>query len=179
MQPIFTSTTPEWMSQFPDPSSEWDRHQNVLEGHKAPLKIAAFSPDSTHMVSLSEDGNMRVWSLDTSECIRETWIEGVPFGVDLAIAITTEPTWIYLKDRRKVYLWHGETAELIGQYASPPEERHEPCFSQCARYCAFMDTSNRVVLLRLRSGSPPERLTLDDSRLENDAREPENSSFLV
>ncbi|KAF5706586.1 vegetative incompatibility het-E-1 [Fusarium mundagurra] len=178
MQPIFTSSTPEWMSQFPDSSSEWDRHQNVLEGHEAPIVTAAFSPDSTYMVSLSEDGNMRVWRLDTSECIRETWIEGVPFGVNPTIAITTEPIWIYFKDDVKMYLWHGETAELVGQYPSFADRR-KPCFSQCAQYCAFMDTSNHVVLLKLKSGSAPERLSLDDSRLEHDAREKGNIPFFV
>ncbi|KAH7182382.1 uncharacterized protein B0J16DRAFT_321163 [Fusarium flagelliforme] len=179
MQPIFTSSTPEWMSQFPASSSGWDHHQNVLEGHEAPIEAAAFSSDSTHMVSLSKDGNMRVWRLDTSECIRETWIEGVPFGVLPTIAITTEPIWIYFKDQENMHLWHGETAELVGQYASFADQRHKPCFSQCARYCAFMDTSNHVVLLELKSGSPPERLSLDDSRLEHDAREGGNIPFFV
>ncbi|RFN52392.1 vegetative incompatibility protein het-e-1 [Fusarium flagelliforme] len=179
MQPIFTSSTPEWMSQFPASSSEWDLHQNVLEGHEAPIVTAAFSPDSTYMVSLSEDGNMRVWRLDTSECIRETWIEGVSFNILPTIAITTEPIWIYFKDQEEVYLWHGETAELIGQYASFADQRHKPCFSQCARYCAFMDTSNHVVLLKLKTGSPPERLSLDDSRLEHDARKKGDIPFFV
>ena len=179
MQSIFARSTPKWMSQFPDSSSGWDRHQNVLEGHEATILTAAFSSDSTYMVSLSEDGNMRVWRLDTSECIRETWIEGVPIGVAPTIAITSEPIWIHFKDDEKMYLWHGETAELVGQYASFADHRHKPCFSQCARYCAFMDTSNHVVLLKLKSGSPPERLSLDDSRLEHDAREEGDIPFFV
>lgn len=179
MQPIFTGSTPEWMSQFPDSSSGWDHHQNVLEGHEASILAAAFSPDSKYMVSLSKDGNMRVWRLDTSECIRETLIEGVPFHILPTISITTEPIWIYLKDQENIYLWHGETAELVGQYPSFADLRHEPCFSQCAQYCAFMDTSNHVVLLELKSGSPPERLNLDVSRLEHDARDPENTPFFV
>ena len=177
MQPVFTRSTPEWISQFPDLSSGWDRHQNVLEGHKAPIETTAFSPDSTYMVSLSTDGNMRVWRLDTSECIREMWIKGI--RLHPTIAITTEPMWICLKDYEEMYLWHGETAELVGQYPSFAKPQHEPCFSQCAQYCAFMDTSNHVVLLKLKSGSPPKRLRLDDSGMELDARDAGNIPFFV
>ncbi|RBR24677.1 uncharacterized protein FIESC28_02450 [Fusarium coffeatum] len=179
MQPIFANSTPEWISQLPDSLSEWDRHQNVLEGHEAPIIAAAFSPDSIYMVSLSEDGNMRVWRLDTSECIRETWIEDVPLVIHPTIAIATEPLWIYLKNQHNMYLWQGESAEMVGQYALLADLRHEPCFSQCARYCAFMDTSNRVVLLKLKSGSAPERLSLDDSRLEYDAHKFSNITLFV
>jgi len=42
-----------------------------------------------------------------------------------------------------------------------------------------MDTSNHVVLLKLKSGNPPERLSLDDSRLEHDARGKGNAPFFV
>ncbi|CAF3544080.1 unnamed protein product [Fusarium graminearum] len=165
LHPIFTKNRPAWILRLPVPSTNWDQHQHVLEGHKAAIIGGSFSPDNTHMASLSADGNLRVWRLDTGECIRELWIGEVSPHGGIPVTITDKPFLISTTIEQQLRLWSGETAELVGQYESLSLLPQRPQFSSCAQYCAFIDISNHVVVLHMKSISNLRHIVLQDSQL--------------
>ncbi|PCD24446.1 hypothetical protein FGRA07_11106 [Fusarium graminearum] len=165
LHPIFTKNRPAWILRLPVPSTNWDQHQHVLEGHKAAIIGGSFSPDNTHMASLSADGNLKVWRLDTSECIRELWIGEVSPHGGIPVTITDKPFLISTTIEQQLRLWSGETAELVGQYESLSLLPQRPQFSSCAQYCAFIDISNHVVVLHMKSISNLRHIVLQDSQL--------------
>ncbi|VTO88940.1 unnamed protein product [Fusarium graminearum] len=165
LHPIFTKNRPAWILRLPVPSTNWDQHQHVLEGHKAAIIGGSFSPDNTHMASLSADGNLRVWRLDTGECIRELWIGEVSPHGGIPVTITDKPFFISTTIEQQLRLWSGETAELVGQYESLSFLPRRLQFSSCAQYCAFIDISNHVVVLHMKSISNLRHIVLQDSQL--------------
>jgi WD40 repeat protein len=166
MHPIFAKNQPAWISKLPNPSKDWDPRQHVLEGHKASIEAISFSLDNTHMVSLSTDGNLRVWRLDTGECIREIWTQKhQDSNYYIGISISTNPMWVVTQTEEQLRLWRGDTAELVGEYELPASTTQTPQLSPCARYCAFIDASYHLVLLHLDPVNHLRQAHLDGSKI--------------
>ncbi|KAJ0136329.1 putative beta-glucosidase K [Fusarium oxysporum f. sp. albedinis] len=165
IHPIFANNKPCWIVKLPNPSSDWDQRQHVLEGHEVEVTAVSFSLDSTHMASLSEDGNLRVWRLDTGECIREIWIGEFTSNPFTHVAISTNPMWVLTCIDNQLRFWRGDTAELVGEYELSTEHLHKPQLSPCAQYCSFIDASNHVVVLLINSVSHLRQIYLKDSSI--------------
>ena len=42
----------------------------MLQGHRAEVYGLAFTPDSRHLLSGSEDGTLQLWEVESSQCVR-------------------------------------------------------------------------------------------------------------
>lgn len=106
--------------------------------------------DSTHMVSLSWDGNIRVWRLNTGECIREISTPKLK-STDASISVSTSSNtlWVLVKVDKRLRFWRGDTAELMGEVEIPLSTTLTPQLSPCAQYCASINYSYHFALLHL------------------------------
>ena len=63
----------------------------TLTGHRARVTDVCFTPDDSRIVSSSLDETMRLWNVDTGECLKEWSIPGPYRGMDItgSIGMTT------------------------------------------------------------------------------------------
>lgn len=73
------------------PEGETYRVCNItLEGHSGSVECAAFSPDGKNVISGSWDGTIKVWSLNTEECIAT-----LGWGLDEVTSVAYSPDGKY------------------------------------------------------------------------------------
>ncbi|KAH7213144.1 WD40-repeat-containing domain protein [Fusarium oxysporum] len=161
---IFTKSKPLSISQLPSPPKDWDQHQQLLEGHKTKIVATSFSMDSTHMVSLSWDCNIRVWRLNTGECIREISTPKLK-STDASISVSTSSNTVLVlvKVDKKLRFWRGDTAELMGEFEIPLSTTLTPQLSPCAQYCPFINYSHHFALLHLGASGQVREVYLEHS----------------
>ncbi|KAI8682368.1 Ricin B-type lectin domain-containing protein [Fusarium sp. Ph1] len=67
----FSDHIPQWMSLRPARETLWTDCQQILEGHQDAVTSVAFSPDSSLLVSASDDHTVRLWRVSDGKCIQE------------------------------------------------------------------------------------------------------------
>jgi WD40 repeat protein len=85
--------------------------QDILSGHKATIQRIAWSPDSRRLISASEDGTIRIWNIETRECIFE--------GNECNKAIEWSPDSkmvAYSYQDNKIKLWIPGSIEMSHNY---------------------------------------------------------------
>ena len=83
----------------------------VLKGHEDNVQSAAFSPDGKKIVSASEDYTVKVWDVQTGECIRtlkghEEYVQSAAFSPDGKRIVSAS-------DDETVKVWDAQTGECI------------------------------------------------------------------
>ena len=64
-----------------------NRNTTILRGHTSNVESVSFSPDGRFLVSASMDGTMRVWNVNTGECVKllvghSGWVNSACFSPD-------------------------------------------------------------------------------------------------
>ena len=87
----------EWISEWSNklisaiPEGETYRSCNItLEGHSESVECATFSPDGKNVISGSWDGTIKVWSLNTGNCIQT-----LGWGLDFVSSVAYSPDGKY------------------------------------------------------------------------------------
>ena len=65
----FEIDRPTWMKTIPEMPLHWGQGLQKLEGHEAPITAVAFS--NNVLISVSEDGFIRLWNSSNGEALRE------------------------------------------------------------------------------------------------------------
>jgi WD40 repeat protein len=82
-----------------------------LEGHKAPVHCAVFSPDGRRVVSGSDDGTLRLWDTETGRELKQVTLNGKAHPMSLAVS--PDGQWLLTgDDQARVSLWRLEELEL-------------------------------------------------------------------
>ena len=83
----------------------------TLEGHTDSVTSVAFNHDGTKIVSGSEDKTIRVWNVDTGECIltlkgHTDYVKSVAFNHDGTKIVSGS-------DDKTIRVWNVDTGECI------------------------------------------------------------------
>ncbi|KAG7420528.1 Vegetative incompatibility protein HET-E-1 [Fusarium oxysporum f. sp. raphani] len=109
----FERQIPKWMTLAPKPDDKWDGCRQVLEGHTDHVDSITFSPDSTLLASASWDCTIRLWRVNSGECIHNLTghadnVVSVAFSPDSTLL--TSASW-----DKTVRLWEVESGKCIRQ----------------------------------------------------------------
>ncbi|MBE9062477.1 NACHT domain-containing protein [cf. Phormidesmis sp. LEGE 11477] len=95
---------------------------HVLKGHGYQVASLAFSPDGSRLASVSDGGEIKVWLVDTGECILtqndESQLRTIAWSPDAQYLASSGLDKV-------VRLWQADTGDLIREIAI----HHEPVFS--------------------------------------------------
>ncbi|KZP04636.1 hypothetical protein FIBSPDRAFT_967959 [Athelia psychrophila] len=107
---------------------QWPAELKKFEGHSRPIHCIAYSPDSTHIVSGSEDTTVRVWDAETGMVT-----VGPLIGHTAAVrCVAYSPDGKCVasgSDDKMIRVWDTETGEMVG---SPFKGHNEAIF--CIAY---------------------------------------------
>lgn len=99
---LFRYEIPVWLAKLPMMEESWYRPL-MLEGHVGSVLSVAFSLDSQMIASASADGTVRLWSVNTGECLQR--LEG---HSGWALSVTFSPTNTQVasaSDDRTIWIW--------------------------------------------------------------------------
>ncbi|KAF8607414.1 WD40 repeat-like protein, partial [Ceratobasidium sp. AG-I] len=97
----------------------WDAHTGQmvgepLEGHTGEVHSVAYSPDSTHIVSGSDDNTIRIWDARTSQMVGEPleghtdWVYSVAYSPDSTRIVSG--SW-----DNTIQIWHAHTGQMVNR----------------------------------------------------------------
>jgi WD40 repeat protein/tRNA A-37 threonylcarbamoyl transferase component Bud32 len=90
-------------------SADTGKKRFLLTGHEQEVRAAAFSPDSTWLVTASADGTARVWDVDKGEQRRALRAHDGPLH---AVAVSPDGRWIATaSDDRTARIWSAATGD--------------------------------------------------------------------
>ncbi|WAO86205.1 NACHT domain-containing protein [Fusarium falciforme] len=147
MRRLFWGEGPSWVSLVPAPDSHWGQVQYTLEGHKGPVNAVAFSPDSSLLASTSSDHNVRIWRVETGECIREFQrhkrpVRDVKFSPDSAL--------IASKCDETIRIWKSDTGIQLENLAIHGNHRECPVeFSPDSKLVAWIGERGDLRIMQL------------------------------
>jgi len=75
---------------------DWDCSKTKLRGHQGPVTAMVFTPDSTHILSSSDDGTVRTWSVATLAC--ESVLHS-PLSSFASLSVCWSPPLLLLADK--------------------------------------------------------------------------------
>lgn len=125
-----------------------EREINRFQGHQSTVLSVAFSPDSRHIVSGSDDNTVRLWNATTGEAIGQPF-KGHQAGV---AAVAFSPDGRYIASGSTdgtIRLWNANTGESVAQPFTGHQSR--------VLSIAFSSDGRRIV-----SGGADETLRLWD-----------------
>ncbi|KLO85761.1 Uncharacterized protein LW93_14380 [Fusarium fujikuroi] len=64
------TSLPPWLLHGPEPSKASDQAQYILDGQPATSEYFSFSSDNSLLGTCDDDAQIRIWSLETGECVR-------------------------------------------------------------------------------------------------------------
>jgi WD40 repeat protein/serine/threonine protein kinase len=75
------------------PDAEASRHVRSFEGHTGSITSVAFSPDSTQILSGSQDNTLRLWDMAAGRCLHPfeghtSWVFSVAFSPDGSLVLS-------------------------------------------------------------------------------------------
>ncbi|KAI8721622.1 NACHT domain-containing protein [Fusarium sp. LHS14.1] len=147
MRRLFWGEGPSWVSLVPAPDSHWGQVQYTLEGHKGTVNAVAFSPDSSLLASASSDHNVRIWRVETGECIREFQrhkrpVRDVKFSPDSAL--------IASKCDESIRIWKSDTGIQLENLAIHGNHRECPVeFSPDSKLVAWIGERGDLRIMQL------------------------------
>lgn len=127
-----------------------------LSGHSAPVKALVMTPDGRVLVSGSEDGTLRLWDLDSQQCM------GVlvgHYGPVRCVAVTSDgKTAISGSEDKTIRIWNVQNGKqqqvLLGNLA----EVQALAVSPDGRMLASGGSDSTVILWDLRTGQSKQTL---------------------
>lgn len=147
MRRLFWGEGPSWVSLIPAADSHWGQVQYTLEGHKGTVTAVSFSTDSSLLASASLDASVRVWRVETGECIREFQkhkhpVRGVKFSPD--------STLIASKCDETIRIWKSDTGIQLENFAIDGHHRECPVeFSPDSRLVAWIGERGDLRIMQL------------------------------
>ncbi|KAK2002306.1 WD40 repeat-like protein [Colletotrichum falcatum] len=141
----FAETTPSWIFIQPEPEHDWDQCLQKLEGHTG-VYYAAFSYDSTLIVSASFDEVIRIWRRHTGECIRrfeghDDQVRSVAFSHDSALIVD-----------QTVQVWRTDTGECICILKGHSDSVHSAAFSHDSALIVSSSSDCTIQVWRVSTG---------------------------
>ena len=100
-----------WQSAFSPTSGDIKAHISTLQGHENWVCSVAFSPDGKRIVSGSADRTVRVWDVQSGECLQtlvghENWVMSVAFSPDGLQIVSGSAD-------RTVRVWDAQSGECL------------------------------------------------------------------
>ncbi len=122
----------------------------VLEGHKWPVRSVCFSPDGRLALSGSGDDTLRLWDLQTGECLRtlegHKWsVYSVCFGPDGRLALSGGMD-------KTIRLWDVQTGECLRTLEGHEDDVNSVCFSPDGRRALSGSEDNTLRLWDVQTG---------------------------
>ena len=144
--------------------TETPRNQSpiVLQGHISPIWSICFSPDSTHLVSGSEDGTVRLWHVadllpsgpsqpDRILLGHNDWIRSVRFNSDGTVLASGS-------EDGTIRLWDTDTGQTLATIQGQGKKISSVCFSADGKFLASGGDSQTVSLLEAHSGRTAKKI---------------------
>ncbi|WP_017302022.1 caspase family protein [Nodosilinea nodulosa] len=85
-----------------------------IQGHDAPIRAVAFSPDGQRIVSGSDDKTLRLWDAQTGEAIGQP-LQGHGAAVNAVAFSPNGQRIVSGSDDQTLRLWDAQTGQAIGQ----------------------------------------------------------------
>jgi len=133
---------------------------HVLKGHRYQVASLAFSPDGSRLASISDGGEIKVWLVDTGECIMTQNDE------NQLRAIAWSPDAQYIASSgldRVVRLRQAETGQLIREIAIHREPVFSLSFSPDGKSLASGGEAGVIFLSDVSTGQPLKQLKVDSA----------------
>ncbi|KAI8674545.1 NACHT domain-containing protein [Fusarium keratoplasticum] len=147
MRRLFWGEGPSWVSLIPAPDSHWGQVQYTLEGHKGTVNAVAFSPDSSLLASASSDHNVRIWRVETGECIREFQRHKRPVR---DVKFSPDSTLIASKCDETIRIWKSDTGIQVENLAIEGNHRECPVeFSPDSKLVAWIGERGDLRIMQL------------------------------
>ncbi|RTE75714.1 hypothetical protein BHE90_009845 [Fusarium euwallaceae] len=144
---LFWGEGPSWVSLIPAADAHWGQVQYTLEGHKGTVNAVAFSPDSSLLASASSDHSVRIWRVETGECIREFQRHKRPVR---DVKFSPDSTLIASKCDETIRIWKCDTGVQLENLAIQGNHRECPVeFSPDSKLVAWIGQRGDLRILQL------------------------------
>ncbi|KAJ4319208.1 hypothetical protein N0V84_006490 [Fusarium piperis] len=147
MRRLFWGEGPSWVSLIPAADSQWGQVQYTLEGHKGAVTAVSFSTDSSLLASASLDATVRIWRVETGECIREFQRHKHPVR---DVKFSPDSTLIASKCDETIRIWKSDTGVQLENFAIDGNYRECPVeFSPDSKLVAWIGERGDLRIMQL------------------------------
>jgi WD40 repeat protein len=146
---------------------ETGNNLEILGGHTESIHSVAWSQNGKRVISGSDDRTVRVWDTETWKCLKVLEHQNVV----RCVSINPDGTRILSKSNTEVYIWDGETYELLKKM---PGGRSIVAFSpDGSRFINYFYSSFDIVDIN----SYESMLKVDSGQLEDAAWSPDGTKI--
>ncbi|ORY28890.1 WD40 repeat-like protein [Rhizoclosmatium globosum] len=122
----------------------------TLLGHSNNVRSVAFSPDSHTVVSGSSDNTVKLWSVETGECVKTLlghsgWVNSVAFSPDSKTVVAGSAD-------KTVKLWSVETGECVKTFVGHSSSVVSATFSPDSKFVVSGSVDKTVKLWSVETG---------------------------
>jgi WD40 repeat protein len=148
---LFKHEEPKWIMIKPPIRDEWSACLQTLDGHSSGVYSVAFSHDSTHLASASDDNTVKIWDASSGACLQT--LDGHSDTV-YSVAFSHDSTHLASASYdNTVKIWDASSGACLQTLDSHSGTVYSVAFSHDSTHLASASYDNTVKIWDASSGA--------------------------
>ncbi|KAJ3075256.1 hypothetical protein HDU99_001557, partial [Rhizoclosmatium hyalinum] len=122
----------------------------TLKGHSRAVNAVAYSPDSKYVVSGSVDNTVKLWSVETGECVKT--LKGHSSAVNSVAFLPDSKTVVSGSHDKTIKLWSAESGDCVKTFRGHSDYVHSVAISPDGKTVVSGSGDNTVKLWSVETG---------------------------